>query len=120
MKVFCPYCKSETKLVGGKEMYPHRKDLYYKKFYICYPCDAYVGCHGTSNNPLGIPANKHLRSLRSTCHLFFDRKWKSKSMTRTEAYSWMSLNLGLKKDLCHIGMFDETTCNKLLKLLGVK
>lgn len=41
----CPYCGSKTEYVDGTVIYPHRPDLANRKFYICRPCNAYVGCH---------------------------------------------------------------------------
>ena len=63
IKVLCDYCKNSANLVGGKIVYPHRKDLYSKKFWHCKGCEAYVGAHKGSPTykPLGRLANKELR-----------------------------------------------------------
>lgn len=57
----CPYCGKDSVLVNGHVIYPHRPDLLEKKFYWCKPCDAYVGCHPGTANPLGRLANAELR-----------------------------------------------------------
>ena len=102
----CPYCGQHSKLVKGDVIYPHRPDLAQKNFYLCEPCDAYCGCHPGTVNPLGRPANKELRLLRSRAHLLFDRIWKSGRMSRTAAYTLLASRLGIDVQKCHIGMFD--------------
>lgn len=37
-------------------------------------------------------------------------------MTRNEAYEWLAYMLHITESECHIGMFDEATCNKVIKL----
>ncbi|MBL4765072.1 MAG: hypothetical protein JKX67_07320 [Colwellia sp.] len=60
----CPYCNKFSILVTGKEVYPQCKDLSDIQIYQCKPCDAYVGCHGTSDKPLGRLANAELRKAK--------------------------------------------------------
>ena len=43
--LLCPFCLNRANLVSGKQVYPHRPDLYALKFWLCEPCDAYIGCH---------------------------------------------------------------------------
>lgn len=40
MKIYCCWCKKEVdaRLVNGKTIYPHRHDLFSKKFYMCPDC----------------------------------------------------------------------------------
>lgn len=54
-EVKCPYCERHAELVGGEVIYPHRPDLGSKKFWLCTPCNAYVGCHAGDDGtrPLG-------------------------------------------------------------------
>ena len=40
--VICPYCQRAAELVRGDWVYPHRPDLYDKKFYACKPCAAFI------------------------------------------------------------------------------
>lgn len=109
----CPYCNQFSELVTGKTIYPHRKDLYKLKFFLCEPCDAYVGCHGTSEQPLGRLANASLRKAKSAAHRAFDPIWKQKHMSRSKAYKWLSNVLGIEAKDCHIGMFDEDQCSRV-------
>lgn len=114
--VKCPYCKASTNLVSGLEVYPHREDLSSKKFYLCKPCNAYVGCHPDSSKPLGTPANKATRKARSEAHRTFDVIWKDGYMARSDAYRWLSARLGIAKSRTHIAMFSEGVCFQVVAL----
>lgn len=107
--VVCPYCLRAAWLVSGREIYPHRRDLWNRKFYQCKPCSAYVGCH-RDGSPLGRLANAELRSAKMAAHAAFDPTWQSGFMDRNQAYSWLARQLGIEKNNCHIGMFDLDTC----------
>lgn len=111
----CPYCKNFSRQVTGKTLYPHRKDLHKLKFYQCVPCDAYVGCHGISDRPLGRLANCELRSAKSAAHRMFDAIWKNSHMSRSDAYSWLSRKLGIAGSDTHIGMFDVAQCERTVE-----
>lgn len=113
-RVICPYCGRPAKRVTGKEVYPHRNDLYRKKFWICRPCDAYVGCH-RDGKPFGTLANSDLRNIRMKVHEKFDRLWKSGRMDRNAAYKSLAKKLGISTKKCHIGMFDIEQCKRALR-----
>lgn len=74
----CPYCGQQASLVSGKEIYPYRPDLHDRMFWLCRPCDAYVGTHKNSKRhvPLGLLANADLRWARMRAHAVFDGYWK--------------------------------------------
>lgn len=112
----CPYCHEASEKVIGKEIYPYRADLWFKTFYRCEPCDAYVGCHPGTEVPLGRLANAELRAAKQMAHLAFDRKWKDGGMKRNEAYRWLAETLGIHKRECHIGMFDVSTCRRVVEV----
>lgn len=118
----CDYCKNPAILVTGQVIYPHRPDLFKKKFWNCVPCKAYVGCHPVSNHhktddvPLGRLANVELRKLKSLAHAAFDPKWKTGILRRKEAYGILADRLGIKRKDCHIGMFDEETCRRVIEI----
>ena len=78
--VVCSECSSAAFLVAGARIYPHRKDLHGRKFWLC-PCGAYVGCHPGTTLPLGSPAGKRLRILRQKVHDAIDPLW-ARKMTR--------------------------------------
>ena len=114
----CPYCEARAKLVTGKEIYPHRPDLYQLNFYQCKPCDAYVGCHknGDGKQPLGRLANAELRKAKSEAHAMFDSIWRDKYMKRGSAYAWLADMLEIDPKDCHIGMFDVAMCNRVVEV----
>ncbi len=112
----CPYCGETSRLTTGREIYPKRSDLHHKDFYICAPCDAYVGCHMNTLTPLGRLANAELRAAKSAAHRAFDTKWQWGGMTRSRAYHWLSCRLNIPGELCHIGMFDVETCQRVVAL----
>lgn len=114
IKVLCPYCDKNAVKTTGRAVYPHRTELRDKLFYRCAPCDAHVGCHPGTANPLGNLANSELRQARQAAHSAFDPYWRGGSMSRSAAYSWLAKQLGLPKDQCHIGMFDVATCNRVV------
>jgi len=37
-------------------------------------------------------------------------------MTRTDAYGWLSRQLGIEFKSCHIGMFDVEMCQKVIEV----
>lgn len=113
----CPYCNAVAKLVTGKVIYPHRPDLFRKKIWQCAPCDAIVGCHGTSDTPLGRLANAPLRHKKQAAHAAFDPIWKSGARKRGGAYGWLADQLGIAHKDCHIGEFDEATCERVVQIV---
>ena len=106
-KVICPYCLEPAKLVDNEVIYGRN----YGNSWLCVPCDAYVGCHKGTDNPFGRLANKDLRQAKIRAHIAFDPLWKSKKMTRREAYIWLSKKLGVETKDCHIGMFSIYQCD---------
>ena len=114
MNLSCPYCGNPAVLVTGQVIYPHRSDLFDKKFWQCQPCDAYVGCHSGGTTPLGRLANNELRKAKMSAHAAFDPIWQSEEMTRSEAYAWLAKTLHISADDCHVGMFDLVTCMRVV------
>jgi hypothetical protein len=110
----CPYCSAPTALVKSDVVYPHRPDLAGKKFWLCHPCDAYVGCHPGTERPLGTPANADLRALRSKVHAALDPLWRGGRLRRSEAYERLAVAMGIPGEECHVGMFDEARCRDAL------
>lgn len=113
----CPYCQKAAERVTGDELYSQRIDLGGKFFWVCWDCDARVGCHPGTMKPLGTLANQELRALRGSVHRVFDPHWltaKRKRVARLEAYARLTTDLAIRKDECHIAMFDEVRCRAAL------
>ena len=115
--MICPYCKKEAKLVTGKFVHPFQSRHKNKNYYICVACDAYVGCHKGTRKALGTLANAELRILRMKVHTAFDPLWRSKVITRKEAYIALSKKLNIPLTKCHIAAFDIETCNRILEII---
>jgi hypothetical protein len=116
MTVVCDYCGNGAQLVTGREVYPHRPDLYAKQFYQCKPCDAMVGCHPGTTKALGRLANAELRRAKIYAHAAFDPIWKSGCKKRSSAYAWLADQLGINHQDCHIGMFDVDMCMRVVEV----
>lgn len=121
----CDYCHQPAPLVTGREVYPHRPDLWEKRFYACMPCGAWVGCHppatapgggvGDGTVPMGRIANAELRRAKSAAHAAFDPLWQGRrSMRRRDAYLWLAQELRIEPEDCHIGMFDLDQCRAVI------
>lgn len=112
----CPYCGDVSILVKGDKIYPHLPKLHHKSFYLCSPCDAYVGCHPNTTVPLGRLANAELRKKKLLAHSVFDKLWKSGKMSRKDAYAILCEKMALNPNDCHIGMFTVQQCNKVMAI----
>ena len=113
----CPYCGSSVELKDSSIVYKRSYGL----IYICsrYPeCDAYVGCHGDTDVPLGTMANLELRELRKRAHNLFDKKWKSGRLTRKAAYRRLQVMMGLGKKDAHIAKFNIDQCRKVIEIFS--
>lgn len=116
--VICPYCKADAELVTGREIYPHRSDLFRLKFWRCKPCGAYTGTHKDSKRhaPKGRLANAELRKARIEAHTSFDPLWKDGGIyNRKEAYRWLRDTLGMERQP-HIGFMDVEQCMRVVEL----
>lgn len=91
-----------------------------------YGCSKYPSCQSAHSahpdgRPKGVPGNKETRKARIRAHTVFDQLWKFDSplkknrLTRSQAYAWMRMNLGLTRAEAHIGNFDEAQCDRLIQ-----
>lgn len=108
----CIECGNLASLTDGSAIYPHRRDLYAKRFWLC-ECGAYCGCHGMTTQPLGYPCGPETRKARSAAHAAFDPIWKTGIMRRNSAYKALADALGIDRKDCHIGMMDADTARKV-------
>lgn len=115
LNIWCPYCKGKAELIDSAEVY----GTSYGLIWICRPCEAWVGTHKTSpvNAPLGRLANKELRKWKQAAHACFDPLWKTKKMTRNQAYKWLAEKLNIHHRCCHIGYFDVDQCKAVVAIM---
>jgi hypothetical protein len=120
----CPYCGKETQYVDSARIYNGKS---YGMIYICFDCKAYVGTHKGTNKALGRLANTDLRNWKKKTHHYFDKIARTDLIdkipdapegnnTRNKAYNWLSLQMGMDRELCHIGMFDVDQCRKAVEI----
>lgn len=117
----CPYCEKIASFVDSQLIYGHGH--HYGMMYVCYGCEAWVGCHRGTSKALGRLANKELREWKREAHKYFDPLWKKKiqqgngkKYSRDAAYRWLANELGIKVSNCHIGMFDVVDCKKVVEI----
>ena len=111
----CQYCKMDSLIiVTGDDVFRNPFNRADNKYYVCLQCNARVGTHRVSGAPLGSVANKKLANQRRLVHEAFDTIWRHTNVKRTAAYQWLADSMGLDKEHCHIGMFDEAQCEEAL------
>ena len=89
VKMKCRYCNGNVSIKDSSILYKQSYGL----IHICDSCEAFVGCHKGTSNPLGTLANAELRELRKQAHAVFYSLWKTRSMCRGQAYKWLSKQL---------------------------
>ena len=111
--IYCIGCGKdvEARLTSGKEIYPHRHDLYSLPFWKCDGCGNYVGCHHKAahfrTRPLGNIPTYELRELRKQIHAIIDPIWRGKKCTRGAVYAKLSAALGYEYHTGEIKSADE-------------
>ena len=113
--ILCDYCEKPAEFVDSARVY---RGTSYGMIWDCRACDAYVGVHKGTDQPLGRLANKELRIWKMKAHKVFDRLWKDGNMHRHDAYAWLAKAMGLTRIETHIGMFDEAQCERVCQLVG--
>lgn len=106
----CPCCGKQAQWVDNSQIYGRRYGKSYMA-YLCRDCDAYVGCHNNTRDPLGTMANKELRNARCAAHAVLDQLWKSREMTRGDVYRWLAKTFGYD---VHIGGSDLQQCQAII------
>jgi hypothetical protein len=87
----------------------------YGYIYICHACDAYVGCHKGTTNPLGTLADFFTRQARKAAHQHFDPIWKNCTLKRKEAYRRLGNFMKKSKRETHIAKFTIEECKRVLE-----
>jgi hypothetical protein len=111
-KIYCCNCKKEVKarLTSGREIYPHRKDLYSLPFWKCDDCGQFVGCHHKTKDktkPLGVIPSQEIKSIRSEIHRILDPIWKMGKMRRSDLYKLLTKRLGRQYHTAGLRSVDE-------------
>lgn len=112
MKIYCCGCKEkiEAVLTDGREIYPHRKDLFSLPFWKCSKCNNFVGCHHKTKNrtrPLGCIPTVEIKNARKHIHKILDPIWMSGSISRNKLYSKISKKIGWKYHTANIRTIEE-------------
>lgn len=113
----CRYCGPNTPVFLG-----HHDEVYGRAYgdwpylYLCESCNAYVGLHPFTDIPLGTLADATLREARKVNKAKFITLQRSKSWSRTRAYSWLAGKMGINVNSCHWGWFEIDQCKKAGKL----
>lgn len=124
----CPYCDGRVALLTGAAVYPNNPELAKRWVHSCRGCGARVGCHPRSKKALGTLANAELRRWRSEAHKWFDPLWKKEKRisgcshydARSAGYAWLSIQLDVAPEHCHISMFDISQCRRVVSLAREK
>lgn len=118
--ISCKYCGRGAELHSGLAVYPDRKDLADRKFWVCWPCNAWVGCQRDGDMPLGELADEELRDARIAAHTAFDPVWKEERLSKADAYAWLSRKLGIPKERCYIGLLELDECRQVGRVVHEK
>lgn len=115
-EVVCPYCNNQANFMSSLEFYGTD---YGTNLYVCRPCDARVGAHKDTSEPLGTMANAMLRQVRMDAHKLVDPIWKNpfNSNTRSAVYRAISSIMNISIEETHIGMFDYGKCQVVMYLV---
>lgn len=115
--VICPYCNKPAVWCENKEKYGRN---YWKSYmcYLCKDCDAYVGCHNNTREPLGTMANNELRQWRMKVHNdYLDPLWREMGMDRREVYQILEKHFWRP---IHTWESDIEMCQKIIEFLKEK
>lgn len=113
MSIICDYCGQPAALVDSIMVYQHD----HGKIWYCAACQAWVGVHKGTDEPLGRLADAQLRKYKRFAHRAFDPFWEGKDKsTRKAAYEWLSKEMGLPLEKTHIGMMDVDQCKEVIRI----
>lgn len=112
MMLWCCACARDVdaRLTNGREVYPHRPDLYALPRWKCDDCGNSVGTHHKTNDPtrpLGNIPSTEIKKARMHIHELIDPAWKGKRMKRGALYAELSQRLGYKYHTAEIKTIDE-------------
>jgi hypothetical protein len=110
--LYCCGCKTDVqaRLTDGKEIYPHRPDLFSLPFWKCDACKNYVGCHHKTaerTKPLGNIPTREIMDARKHIHALLDPIWKQKRMPRGKIYAIITERIGKQYHTGEIASLEE-------------
>jgi hypothetical protein len=116
----CQYCGNPATF---RQTSGHVYSRDFGPIWYCEPCQAWCGCH-PDGKPLGTLANGELRTARRAAHAVFDplvaAKMRKDSCSRNKArkagYKWLSEQLGIEWNACHIALFDVAMCQRVVSI----
>lgn len=97
--------------------------------YTCPNCDNTHECHQqntifdnegilyTEGEPLGIPCSVVGKIFRLWLHSIFDKLWRTKIMTKNDAYAHLSKMMNIERKDAHIAKFGISDCVKAVELI---
>ena len=111
-EIHCCGCgiKVNARLTDGKEVYPHRKDLFTLPFWKCDACGNFVGCHHQTKNrtaPLGVIPTPEIKNARQHIHRILDPIWQSGKIGRKALYKMITDKFGRQYHTAHIRSVEE-------------
>lgn len=98
-KIYCPKCGKEAKRTQTK-----------------YGIRNYCPEHNLwswGNAPM---VDRKTHKARTEAHNHFDFLWKSKTLTRTQAYAWLAKSLCISKEECHMKKMDYERAKQVSRL----
>lgn len=120
----CPYCGKLSELTDSAEIYGQS----YGNIYLCRPCQAWVGVHKSTNQALGRLGTKELRALHREAHEWLDKMHQEGIIRqlipmyiqgvsdREKTYLWLAEQMGIQREYCHIGFFDEQQSRQVIDI----
>lgn len=113
MQIYCCGCEGriEARRTTGKEIYPHRSDLWSLPFWRCDHCRNYVGCHHKTADRyrlLGVIPTPEIRQARQRLHAVIDPMWKSGGKPeRNRIYKAISRRVGYEFHTAEVRSLQE-------------
>lgn len=119
--IYCVACAKEVEAQAlfGDSIYPHRPDLYSKKFLQCPHCGNYVGTH-QDGRPLGTIPTPELRAMRNKVHAVIDEYWLPERSRgkRKMLYRALSRYLGREYHTGELNSIEE--CERVIGFYSTK
>lgn len=116
LKNQCDNCKSKNVILTTNSVLYRNSTGRWPYIYYCLDCKASVSCHKNSSVPMGKMADCKTKRLRKKAHRAFDKIWQSKLMTRKKAYEWLSKQLCIEQEKCHISLLSKEQLNETIKI----